>query len=98
MTPIADFFQRLTSVHLLFWTLTFQKFDAIALFVSILTVIGVNDFIEIKTVSGASLSAVLQFILYVLAFAFCYSWRPFRSTMSGIATNLVCLALAIWHF
>src|SRR5665213_1371569 len=95
MKPVGEFFQRLLGVHLLFWMLSFSYFDALPLFAAILTIVGMNDVLENHSINGVGQATVLQFVVYVLAFIFCYVWRGFRLDMMRIANNMICLSLAI---
>jgi hypothetical protein len=95
MQAIGELFKRLLNVHLLFWTLSFGFFDALPLFVTILTAIGLNDVLQTSSVNGVSRAVVLQFVLYILAFVFCYLWPDFRRDIVRIANNMICLSLTV---
>jgi hypothetical protein len=91
MSAIGQFFKRLLSVHLLFWALAFRSFDVLPLFGAIIVAIGWADI----QASVKALYIILQFILYVGAFVFCYIWSGFRNNLIGIANNMICLSLCI---
>jgi hypothetical protein len=95
MNPVVDFFTRLLGVHLLFWLLSFKRFDALALLATIGVVLGADDFLSNKSVAGASISIALQFVLYVSSFVLCAFWPPFRQNFVDVASNMICLALSI---
>lgn len=95
MNAITDFFKRLQGIHLLFWELSFGFFDAIPLFTTILAIVGANDILQTKSINGVSRAVLLQFILYILSYVFCYAWRAFRNDLVRNANNMICLSLTI---
>ena len=88
---IANFFERLGGVHFLFWKLSFAHFDAIPIFVAILTAIGAASGDLNETVQ----SAAFQFLLTVPSFLFSYVWFGAKSNYISLGNNLICLCLSI---
>lgn len=95
MSKIAEFFKRLLEIHMLFWMLSFRRFDVLPLFVAIIIAVGATDYLTNQKIAGATLSIALQFILYFLAFLFCYVWQEFRKRLIENANKMVCLSLCI---
>jgi len=95
MSAVSEFFERLLLVHLFFWDSKFRRFDALVLFASVNTALGVTDYLVSEKFDGVSLSIILQFLVYMGAFLFCFLWRPFRGRLTEIAGNMVCLSLCI---
>jgi hypothetical protein len=95
MNPLVDFFGKLTGVHLLFWKLTFKYYDAIPIFLAILAIVGLNDLATTQSLKETGNYIVLQFIIFVLCFSFCYVWPDFRQNRQDISINMICLCLSV---
>jgi hypothetical protein len=93
--PVGEFFSRLAGIHLLFWDLSFQLFDVIAIFVVIVASIGASELMASFSASNTGKFAILQFLIAVPSYVFCLVWRPFRPRYVETSNNLVCLVLSI---
>jgi hypothetical protein len=95
MNYVQDLFTKLVTIHLLFWKLSFQYFDALTIFVPTLVAVGVGDLFANGTLSETGQFTAFQFVVAVCCYAFCYAWIPFRRRFADIANNMICLSLSI---
>ncbi|HET9617737.1 MAG TPA: hypothetical protein VFP74_11260 [Pseudolabrys sp.] len=95
MNPVAAFFAKLVGAHLLFWRLSFKFFDAVPLFVAVLAMLGLTELSRTQEIKGAGQYMLVQFIISVFCYAFCYVWPKFRQQYQAVSMNMICLCLSV---